>query len=125
MKKIWLTLLFISTISYLSCKKGNSDPKEIYGTWKLIETYQFIGEELNNYVRVEGPAKYLAIDSAGKIEGEALPDALNYKILDGTRMEITSKDSAQPLIYRYKLTSNILELFPPCNSGCAFKFKRQ
>ncbi len=127
MKKIWLTLLFISIISfsYLSCKKGNSDPKEIHGTWKLIETYQFIGEEVNNYVSVEGPAKYIVIDRAGKIEGEALKNVSSYKILDGTQMQITSKDSDKLLIYRYKLTSNILELFPPCNSGCALKFKRQ
>lgn len=125
MKKLWLALFIAFSVSIVSCKKGDKGTKEIYGTWKLTETWNDPGDGSGKYTKVEGPVKYLTIDTSGNMEGEAIPDAVTYKILDSERLEITSKNYPQPLIYGYKVTFNTLELNPPCIEGCGLKFKRE
>lgn len=124
MKKIYLAVLVTLTLSYLSCKKSDQGSTEIYGTWKLVETWNDPGDGSGKYVKVKGAPKYISIDKSGTIGGDALPDALSYKILDSVQMEITSNNYAKPFVYRYKVSSNTLELNPPCIEGCGLKFKR-
>lgn len=125
MKKLWLALFIVFSVSFVSCKKGNNGPGEIYGTWKLTETWNDPGDGSGKYTKVEGPAKYVTFDRSGNIKGNAMPDAVKYKILDSTQLEITAKNYPQPLNYRYKVASNTLELNPPCYEGCGLRFVRK
>ena len=124
MKKKLFALLIIIAGLYISCKKQNSSPGEIYGKWKLTETWADPGDGSGGYSKVKGDAKYITIDQSGKIEGEAMPEIMTYKILDSARMEITSKNYTEPLVFRYKVTAKTLELNPPCIEGCGFRFVR-
>jgi hypothetical protein len=125
MNKLFPAIFIAFTIGLVSCKKNDSGTGEVYGTWRLTETWADPGDGSGRYRKVKGPAKYITIDQSGKMEGDAMPEVLGYKILDSVRMEITSKDYPQPFIYRYKITANDLELNPPCIEGCGFKFKRK
>ncbi|RZK01005.1 MAG: hypothetical protein EOO43_24960, partial [Flavobacterium sp.] len=90
MKKILLSLFAIACTLYLSCKKTNSTdgPGEVYGKWKLTETYQDPGDGSGKYRKVMGDAKYLTIEKSGKLQGDALPDLSSFKILDSVQMEV-------------------------------------
>lgn len=121
-KKITLALLIITTFMYISCKKGQDGPGEIYGRWKLTETLADPGDGSGVYTKVKGAAKYINIDRSGKIEGDAIPEILSYKILDSVQIEVTTKSYDKPLIYQYKVTSNTLTINPPCIEGCGYRF---
>jgi len=122
MKKILIALSIIIAGLYISCKKQDNRPGEIYGKWKLTETWVDPGDGSGRYSKVKGGAKYITIDQSGKIEGEAMPEVITYKILDSARIEITSKNYTEPLVFRYKVTAKTLELNPQCIEGCGFRF---
>lgn len=124
MKKLLLALLIAFTATFVSCEKSENGPVEIYGTWKLTQTLFDPGDGSGEYTKVKGAAKYLTIDTSGNVEGEALPEVVKYKILDSERLEITTENYPQPLIYRYKVTSSTLEINPPCIEGCGYRFRR-
>lgn len=124
MKTLWSALVIAFLVIIVSCKKDDNGTREIYGTWKLTETLNDPGDGSGIYTKVNGPVKYLTIDTSGNIQGDAMPDVVKYKVLDSERLEITSKNYPQPLIYWYKVTFNTLELNPPCIEGCGLKFKR-
>lgn len=124
MKKLWSALFIAFLVIIVSCKKDDNGTREIYGTWKLTETLNDPGDGSGKYTKINGPVKYLTIDTSGNMQGDAMPDVVKYKILDSERLEITSKNYPQPLIYWYKVTFNTLELNPPCIEGCGLKFKR-
>ncbi|MFC4211894.1 hypothetical protein ACFOWA_11915 [Pedobacter lithocola] len=127
MKRIVFSLMAITIfISYTSCKKNGIDdgPGELYGKWKLTETLSDPGDGSGRYIKVKGD-KYLVMSRTGKMEGDALPDLSDFKILDSLTMEVTSKTYNRTLQYRYKATANTLTLNPPCFEGCGFRFIRQ
>jgi len=125
MKKVLLTLLIIISGLYMSCKKDQNGPAEIYGTWKLTETLADPGDGSGKYIKAKGATKYITFDQSGDVSGEAMPDITSYKVLDSTRIEITSKNYSQKLVYWYKLNSTTLEINPPCIEGCGFRFVRK
>lgn len=114
-------ITFITLLS--SCKKEDKGSTEIYGTWKLTEVWDDPGNGSGKYTKVKGKPRYIVIDTAGKLEGDAMPGIVGYKILDKERMEILSPVYTLT-VYQYKLTGNNLELNPPCDEGCGLKFKR-
>jgi len=125
MKKLLFALLITTCGTYLSCKKGHDGPGELYGTWKLTETMFDPGDGSGVYTKVKGAAKYIVIDKSGKVEGDAIPDILSYKILDSVKIEVTTKSYDKPLIYQYKVTSGTLTINPPCIEGCGYRFIRK
>lgn len=124
MKKLQLTLFIGLVLSIASCKKENNGSKEIYGSWKLTATRNDPGGGNSVYIKVS-ENKYATFDTDGNIKGDAMPELISYKILDSVRMEVKSKIYADPLIYRYKITSNALELNPPCIEFCGLRFVRK
>ncbi|TCD03790.1 hypothetical protein [Pedobacter psychroterrae] len=125
MKKTLFALLIITTGLYLSCKKDQNGPTEFYGTWKLTETLADPGDGSGKYMKVQGATRYITFDQSGNVSGEAMPDITSYKVLDSTRIEITSKNYSQKLVYWYKLSPTTLEINPPCIEGCGFRFVRK
>jgi len=124
MKKLLLPLLAILCIFYLSCKKGNDSPGEIYGTWKLTETLMDPGDGSGKYQKAKGKDKYLILEKSGKIEGDVLTEFSTFKILDSVRIELKAKSNNQVLTYYYKVSAKSLTLNPPCIEGCGLRFKR-
>lgn len=126
MRKACFTFLMITLVVLASCKKDRKDgPGEIYGTWKLTETMADPGDGSGKYRPVTGEAKYITLEASGKISGEAVPDALTFKVLDSTRLELSLKGNTQPVVFWYKVTSSKLTLNPPCIEGCGLRFIRQ
>lgn len=125
MKKTLFALLIITTGLYLSCKKDQNGPAEIYGTWELTETLADPGDGSGKYMKVKGAARYIIFNHSGEVSGEAMPEITGYKVLDSTRVEVTSKNYEQKLVYWYKLTPTTLEINPPCIEGCGFRFVRK
>ncbi|RDC54531.1 hypothetical protein DU508_21435 [Pedobacter chinensis] len=124
MKKLLLPLLAILCIFYLSCKKGNDGPGEIYGKWKLTETLMDPGDGSGKYQKVKGKDQYLILEKSGKIEGDVLAEFSTFKILDSVRIEIKAKSNNQALTYYYKVSAKSLTLNPPCIEGCGLRFER-
>ena len=126
MKKVCFTLLMITLVILVSCRKDRKDgPGEIYGTWKLTETMSDPGDGSGKYQPVKGDAKYITIEASGTITGEAIPDALTFKVLDSMRLELNLKGNTRPAVFWYNVTSNRLTLKPPCIEGCGWRFIRQ
>lgn len=123
MNKLWLLYFITFTTILISCKKGDNGSTEIYGTWKLTETWNDPGDGSGKYIKVKGKPRYIVIDTAGKLEGDAMPGMVGYKIQDTERIQILGPEYALT-VYQYKLTGNTLELNPPCIEGCGLKFKR-
>ena len=124
MKKLALLLSIVLITMYVSCKKENDGPGEIYGRWKLTETLSDPGDGSGKYIKVKED-KYVAFDASGKILGDALPDLLTFRILDSVRIEVTAKNQKQPLTYWYKVSRTKLTLNPPCIEGCGLRFERK
>jgi hypothetical protein len=130
MKQILLILAVVTII--VSCKKSdnnNDSPGEVYGKWKLTETLFDIGNGQGKYTKVSGEAKYLKVEKsgnqAGKFKGDAMPNLLSFKILDSVRMEVYGKTYQMPIVFRYQVSANSLELNPPCIEGCGYRFIRE
>lgn len=123
MKKSTLTLLIILGISYLSCKKnGTQDPADIFGVWKLTEQYGDIGNGSGKYIKVEED-KYVIFTSSGKMEGDAYPDLVAFKILDSVTMQVSIKNQQQPGMFRYQIVGKTLTLnSTSCIEGCGARF---
>jgi hypothetical protein len=124
MKKTLIILFLIIAGLYFSCKKDDNGKGEIYGKWKLTETMADPGDGSGKYVKVTGSANYITFSTSGELSGKAIPEAASYKILDSVRIEIAYKDNPAPLVFWYKVTSNTLQLNPPCIEGCGLRFVR-
>jgi hypothetical protein len=124
MKRLGIFLLVFSVV-YLSCKKHEDGPGEIYGTWKLTETMQDPGDGSGKYHKVKGDVKYLTLDRSGQISGDALSHLQSFKVLDSVKMEVVEKASMNPLIYYYKVSASSLTINPPCIEGCGYRFVRK
>src|SRR4051812_33514807 len=114
MKKVFLSLLFILSIAYTSCKKNDDSPGEIYGKWRLTETLSDPGDGSGKYIKVKGDPKYITFEQSGKVSGDAISDLTTFKVLDSVRIELRTKTYNQPLVYYYKATARTLRLNPPC-----------
>lgn len=126
MKNLTLLICIACIFGFHSCKKEKDNgPGEIYGTWKLTETWGDPGDGSGKYVKVKGDPKYIIFNQSGNIEGSAIPNITSYKIIDSVKLEVTYTNNPQPIIYRYKVSAKDLELNPPCIEGCGFKFKRK
>lgn len=125
MKKALLLSIFCLSTLFFGCKKSTEGSGELYGKWKLTETLNDPGDGSGKYMKVKGDAKYLILNHSGKIEGDATPDLLTFKIVDSVRIEVTSKNYTQPFTYLYKATAKTLTLNPPCIEGCGLRFIRQ
>ncbi|MBG6234050.1 hypothetical protein IWX76_000605 [Pedobacter sp. CAN_A7] len=123
MKKLCI-LLFVFSLVYLSCKKDEDAPGEIYGKWKLTETMNDPGDGSGKYIKVKGDPKYLTVDRSGKMSGDAVPDLHSLKIIDSVRIEVINSNAKEPLVYRYKVSASSLTLHPPCIEGCGIRFVR-
>lgn len=126
MKKIILMLSVLFTILYISCKKNDDGPGEIYGKWKVTEQMSDPGDGSKGKYQTFIGNHRLTLTDNGLIEGNALPGFKSFKILNSTELEIQTEWSNNPLIYRYKVTSKTLWLASSnCPHGCGTKFKRQ
>ncbi|WP_406826122.1 hypothetical protein [Pedobacter sp. KACC 23697] len=132
MKKILILLLAVGGIIDVCCKKSdnnNDRPGEVYGKWKLTETLFDIGNGQGKYTKVTGEAKYLQVEKsgnqAGKFKGDAIPNLISFKILDSVRMEVYAKTYQMPVVFRYQVSANSLEINPPCIEGCGYRFVRE
>ncbi|TCD00289.1 hypothetical protein EZ449_20785 [Pedobacter frigidisoli] len=125
MKKALLLLVIVTGFLYSSCKKTDDGLGEIYGKWKLTETLNDPGDGSGKYMRVKGDSKNLTLLNTGQITGDAMPDLMTFRILDSTRLEISTRNYSMPLTYYYKVTAKTLTLNPPCIEGCGLKFIRQ
>ena len=124
MKKLQIVLFAALILSFAACKKESNGSKEIYGTWKLTETWMDPGDGSGVYRKVKED-KYATFNRDGTIKGDAVTDLLSFKILDSVTMEVKSGNQTSPFIYRYKVTSTKLELNPPCIEGCGLRFVRK
>ncbi len=125
MKNFLLTIAVLCTILLNSCKKDDQTEGEIFGKWLLTEQLADPGDGSGRYQKVQGPPKTATFNPTGEITGEVFAAPSQFKILDSVRVEITTKNFNQPLIYRYKVTAKELVLNPPCFEGCGSKFRRQ
>lgn len=124
MKKICLLLISICFV-YAACKKTEDGPGELYGKWKLTESYVDPGDGSGKYTKVKGEPKYLIFERSGKISGDALSDLYSFKIIDSLTIEVYSNTYKMPLTYRYKVSARALTLNPPCIEGCGMRFIRE
>jgi hypothetical protein len=122
MKKLLLTGAIICIVLLQSCKKGGEGTGEIFGKWLLVEEYNDPGDGTGKYQKVK-EHKTLTFSTTGEITGEVFTQPTKFKILDSVRMEITSK--SMTLVYSYKVTTNYLQLNPPCIEGCGLRFVKQ
>lgn len=125
MKTFWLALFIAFTASFVSCKKDRNTTGEIYGTWKLTETWTDPGDGSGKYIKATGKARYITFERSGEISGDAIADLYRFRILNSDQIEILSTKYKMPEIYHYKLNGNNLELNPRCFEGCGLKFIRK
>ncbi|TKC09649.1 hypothetical protein [Pedobacter frigoris] len=125
MKTLWFALIIALTTGFVSCKKDRNTTAEIYGTWKLTETWNDPGDGSGKYIKATGKTKYITFERSGELSGDAIDQPFRFKILDSERVEIFTTTYKMPVTYRYKLTRGTLELNPPCIEGCGLKFIRK
>lgn len=126
MKKAIFYFILTLSIWQLSCKKENETEgsKDIYGIWRLTESYVDPGNGSGKYKEVTGEPKYLIFDKSGNVKGTAFSNLVSFRILDSVVIKFVVKDSNQSVNYRYKISERSLTLNPPCFEGCGFKFVR-
>ncbi|MES2829461.1 MAG: hypothetical protein V4687_14970 [Bacteroidota bacterium] len=125
MKRLLLLLSIGISVCYISCDKNEEEgPGEIYGRWKLLETLSDPGDGSGKYVKTKKDL-YATFDRSGTLEGDALPGATSFKILDSVSIQISSKEPDRSLTYRYKVSAKSLWVYPPCFEGCGMHFIRK
>lgn len=124
MKKTIAIFAAAVCILYFSCKKLTDGVGEVYGKWKLTESYMDPGDGSGKYQPVKENL-FLTFDKSGKVTGDAAPTLLTFKILDSINIEFTATGQNRPIVYRYKVSERALTLNPPCIEGCGLRFIRQ
>ena len=125
MKRLLLLLSIAISIIYISCDKDdNQGPVELYGKWKLLETLADPGDGSGKYIKTTKDL-YVTFDRSGKLEGDALPEAVSFKVLDSVSIKINSRERNHSITYGYKIEGSSLWLYPPCIEGCGLHFIRK
>ncbi|RZK82663.1 MAG: hypothetical protein EOO92_00905 [Pedobacter sp.] len=124
MKKLAFGLIAMIVCVSFSCKKDNVGNQEIYGKWRYDAFLADPGDGSGRYRPVEGKIRYLIFKKSGNVEGDAFSEVVSYKILDGNRLEISSKNSPTPTMFFYKVSAKELYLSPQCYEPCGNRFSR-
>lgn len=94
----------------------------LVGRWLLTQSLSDPGDGSGKW-EATSEKSIIEFKAEGTVISDRFAEFKGFKISDSTHIEFAQTDG-QFILYRYKVSGNVLEINPPCREACGFRFKR-